>query len=169
MPPSPSPSDQEAARRTWWVGRRGSGRRGGVGGWGGGGDNREEEEEGRGCGGHGRHGWRRLAAYQPHYQHLLHRADSSPTSCAAASSWPRDAAITSPSDREAAKEVGEEEAWVGGVAGEMAGRSRKAAWPARWSGSGSGAWSSSHGELLFLLGLRHDELGVAIGGRPKGY
>uniref|UniRef100_A0A0E0R058 Uncharacterized protein n=1 Tax=Oryza rufipogon TaxID=4529 RepID=A0A0E0R058_ORYRU len=50
----------------------------------------------------------------------------------------------------------------------MAGRSRKAAWPVRWSGSGSGAWSSSHGELLFLLGLRHGDLGVAIGGRPKG-
>uniref|UniRef100_A0A0E0NWU5 Uncharacterized protein n=1 Tax=Oryza rufipogon TaxID=4529 RepID=A0A0E0NWU5_ORYRU len=105
---------------------RGSRRRGGAGGWGSRGDDREEEE-GRGCGGHGRRGWRRLAAYPTSSTVLTPLPPAAPPPLPAnASPWPYDAAITSPSDREAAEEAGKEEARVGRVAGETAERSRKA-------------------------------------------
>uniref|UniRef100_I1PVE4 Uncharacterized protein n=1 Tax=Oryza glaberrima TaxID=4538 RepID=I1PVE4_ORYGL len=73
----------------------------------------------------------------PHHQRLPHRADSSPTSCAAASPWPRDAAVTL-------------------AIGQGSGRGSR-----RRGGAGAGDEAS-------LLGLRHGELGVTIGGRPKG-
>uniref|UniRef100_A0A0E0PM57 Uncharacterized protein n=1 Tax=Oryza rufipogon TaxID=4529 RepID=A0A0E0PM57_ORYRU len=73
----------------------------------------------------------------PHHQRLSHRADSSPTSCAAASPWPYDAAVTL-------------------AIGQGSGRGSR-----RRGGTGAGNEAG-------LLGLRHGELGVAIGGRPKG-
>uniref|UniRef100_A0A0E0EA91 Uncharacterized protein n=1 Tax=Oryza meridionalis TaxID=40149 RepID=A0A0E0EA91_9ORYZ len=164
VPPSRRPRHRTGRPRGIHGGEDPSGRRsrrrGGVGGWEGGEDDREEEE-GRGCGGHGRCGWRRLAAYQPPpptplppcrlLSHQLRRRCSPPP--------PPPGPVTplspSPSDREAAEKVGEaDEAIVGAQHRDVQALGVHA--------------TSVVGGFLFLLGLHHGELSVAIRGRTKG-